>query len=81
MPAPRAPSALVQLALQLVHFFAIVLWVAAGLALVAGMPQLTVAIAVVVVLNGVFAFAQEYRAERAGARLARPAAAPGAGGA
>ena len=70
MPAPRAPSALVQLALQLVHFFAIVLWVAAGLALVAGMPQLTIAIAVVVVLNGVFAFAQEYRAERAGARLA-----------
>ncbi|WP_404389153.1 HAD-IC family P-type ATPase [Humibacillus xanthopallidus] len=70
MPTPRAPSALVQLGLQLVHFFAIVLWVAAGLALVAGMPQLTVAIAVVVVLNGVFAFAQEHRAERAGARLA-----------
>ncbi|HET7799459.1 MAG TPA: cation-transporting P-type ATPase [Humibacillus xanthopallidus] len=70
MPSPRPRSALVQLGLQMVHFFAIVLWVAAGLALVAGMPQLAVAIAVVVVLNGVFAFAQEYRAERAGARLA-----------
>jgi magnesium-transporting ATPase (P-type) len=70
VPTPRPPSALVQLGLQMVHFFAIVLWVAAGLAFVAGMPQLTLAIAVVVVLNGVFAFAQEYRAERAGARLA-----------
>ena len=70
MPSPRPPSPLVQLGLQMVHFFALVLWVAAGLAFVAGMPQLTIAIIVVVVLNGVFAFAQEYRAERAGARLA-----------
>jgi len=52
------------------HFFAVLLWVAALLALLAGMPQLAIAIAVVVVLNGVFAFAQEYRADRAGARLA-----------
>ena len=70
MPSPRPPSPLVQLGLQMVHFFALVLWLAAGLAFVAGMPQLTIAIIVVVVLNGVFAFAQEYRAERAGARLA-----------
>ncbi|MGZ4640230.1 MAG: cation-translocating P-type ATPase [Actinomycetes bacterium] len=45
------------------------LWSAAILALVAGMPALAVAIAVVVVLNGVFSFAQEYRADRAAARL------------
>ncbi|GAA1636182.1 cation-transporting P-type ATPase [Nonomuraea maheshkhaliensis] len=54
---------------ELVHFFALMLWVAAGLALLAGMPQLAVAIAVVVLLNGVFAFAQEYRADQAGRRL------------
>ena len=34
------------------------------------MPQLSIAIVVVVLLNGVFAFVQEYRADRAGARLA-----------
>jgi calcium-translocating P-type ATPase len=45
------------------------LWIASVLAIVAGLPQLAVAIAIVVVLNGVFAFAQEYRAERAAERL------------
>jgi magnesium-transporting ATPase (P-type) len=54
---------------QLVHFFALLLWVAAGLALLAGLPELAVAIAVVVVVNGVFAFAEERGAERAAARL------------
>ena len=47
----------------------ILLWVAAGLAAIAGMPQLAVAIAVVVLINGVFAFIQEHRAERAADRL------------
>ena len=41
------------------------LWVAGVLALVAGLPQLGVAIFVVIVVNGVFAFVQEQRAERA----------------
>jgi calcium-translocating P-type ATPase len=59
----------VLLARQLIHFFAVMLWVAAGLALLAGMPQLGIAIAIVVVLNGVFAFVQEYRADQAGERL------------
>jgi magnesium-transporting ATPase (P-type) len=54
---------------QMVHFFALLLWVAGGLALVAGMPQLGAAIFGVVVINGCFAFAQEYRAERAASRL------------
>ena len=70
IPAARSEPAVLQLLRQMVHFFALTLWVASGLALVGGMPQLAVAIAVVVVLNGVFAFVQEYRAERAGARLA-----------
>lgn len=54
---------------QLVHFFAAMLWVAGGLAILAGMPQLGFAIFVVIVLNGLFAFLQEYRAEKAGERL------------
>jgi calcium-translocating P-type ATPase len=54
---------------QFVHFFALMLWVAAGLAFVAGLPELTVAIVAVIVLNGSFAFVQEYRAERAARRL------------
>jgi magnesium-transporting ATPase (P-type) len=57
------------LAGQMVHFFALMLWVASVLAYIAGMPQLSVAIVVVIVLNGLFAFAQEYRAERAAERL------------
>jgi magnesium-transporting ATPase (P-type) len=50
---------------QLFHFFAVMLWVAAGLAAVAGLPQLSVAIALVVVLNAMFAYAQERRADHA----------------
>ncbi|HEY3500181.1 MAG TPA: cation-transporting P-type ATPase, partial [Polyangiaceae bacterium] len=38
-------------------------------AVAAGMAELGVAIALVVVINGVFAFAQEYRADRAAQRL------------
>jgi len=49
---------------QLVHFFALMLWVAGVLALVAGMPELAIAIFVVVLVNGAFAFVQESRAER-----------------
>ena len=51
------------------HFFALLLWAAAALAFVGGLPQLGVAIAIVVVLNGVFAFVQEYRADRAAEAL------------
>ena len=58
-----------RLAGHLVEFFAVMLWVAAALALVAGMAQLSIAICVVVVLNAAFSFAQEYRAERAAAKL------------
>ncbi len=51
------------------HFFAILLWIAGGLALIAGMPQLGIAIFAVIVINGIFAYAQEARAERATERL------------
>lgn len=69
LPAPKRRNPLVTLGGQMIHFFALMLWAAAGLALLAGMPALAIAIVVVVVLNGAFSFAQEYRADRAAERL------------
>ena len=46
------------------HLMAILLWVAGAMAFVAGMPQLGVAVWLVVLLNGAFSFWQEYKAER-----------------
>ncbi len=65
IPSARGRSGLRTLLSQFVHFFALLLWAAAVLAFVAGMPQLGAAIAVVIVINGVFAHVQESRAERA----------------
>jgi calcium-translocating P-type ATPase len=69
LPAAEGPHPVRLLVLQLTHLFALMLWLAAGLAVLAGMPQLAVAIVVVVIVNGVFAFLQEYRADQAAARL------------
>ena len=69
LPERKGRPVWLQLVGQLVHFFALMLWVAAMLSFVAGMPQLAVAIAVVIVVNGVFAFVQEHRAQRAAERL------------
>jgi magnesium-transporting ATPase (P-type) len=69
IPQPRHPAAWRRLFVEFVHFFAVMLWIAGGLAFVAGMPQLGVAIFVVVVVNGLFAFVQERRAEHATERL------------
>ena len=54
-----------QLAQQLVHPLALLLWVAAALALVSGSLTLTIAIVAVVLLNALFAFVQERQAEQA----------------
>ena len=54
---------------QFTHLLAVLLIVASLMALVAGVPALAVAIAVVVVLNAAFAFWQEYRADRSAERL------------
>jgi magnesium-transporting ATPase (P-type) len=69
LPEPRRPSALRHFGKQFTHLLAILLWVASGLALLAGQPALAAAIVVVIVLNAVFAFAQEYRADRSAERL------------
>lgn len=47
------------------HLMAVLLWVGAIVALIAQMPQLTIAIVMVNVINGVFSFWQEFRAEKA----------------
>jgi calcium-translocating P-type ATPase len=60
----RRPLAL-RLLDQLMSLFALLLWGAGVLAMVAGMPQLGWTIFAVVLLNGAFGFFQEYRAERA----------------
>ncbi|WP_310051396.1 cation-translocating P-type ATPase [Arthrobacter ginsengisoli] len=54
---------------ELTHFFAILLWCAAVLAYLAGMPQLAIAIVVVILVNGIFAYIQQERAQHAAAKL------------
>ena len=61
----KAPSHLRQIVANLVHLFALLLWAGAALALIGGLPELSVAIVVVILVNAIFAFVQEYRAERA----------------
>jgi len=69
---------LLRFAQEFTHLFAIVLWIAAALSFVAehfdpgqGMARLGLAIIGVIVINGVFSFWQEYKAERAVAALRR----------
>jgi Ca2+-transporting ATPase len=47
------------------HLMAILLWAGGVVALIARMPELAIAIWLVNVINGLFSFWQEYRAERA----------------
>jgi len=54
-----------ELGRQFTHPLALLLWAAAGLAWLAGIGAVAVAILVVIVLNAVFAFVQELQAERA----------------
>lgn len=72
----RGTPLFVRLLKEFIQFFALILWVAAGLAFVAewqdpgaGMATLGVAILGVILVNGLFSFCQEYRAEQAMAAL------------
>jgi len=71
LPQERGPGLARRMAGQLVHFFALMLWAAAILAFVGEMPQLGVAIALVVLINGGFSLAQEERAVRATRALSK----------
>jgi magnesium-transporting ATPase (P-type) len=68
----RREPVLWQFIKEFIHFFALILWLAAGLAFWAdwqdpgqGMATLAFAIVGVIVVNGIFSFWQVYRAERA----------------
>ncbi|MEP7112882.1 MAG: cation-transporting P-type ATPase [Ilumatobacteraceae bacterium] len=67
-PQHHTPVGL-QFARELVHFFALMLWVAGLLAWVAHLPQLAIAIFLVVVVNAIFSFVQEQRSDHAAQRL------------
>ncbi len=54
-----------------VHLMALMLWAAGILAFIAQMPQLGVAVWAVILINAVFSFWQEYKAERATEALKR----------
>ena len=69
---------LLSFAREFTHFFALILWLGAALAVLAehfdpgqGMARLGVAIVGVIVINGLFSFWQEYRAEQAVVALRR----------
>jgi Ca2+-transporting ATPase len=61
----EGPQWLVRFARNFTHLFALLLWAGAGLAVLGGQPPLALAIVAVIVVNAIFSFAQEYRAERA----------------
>ncbi|HXX70485.1 MAG TPA: cation-transporting P-type ATPase [Polyangiaceae bacterium] len=60
----KGPSALREFLANLVQPLELLLWAAAVLGILAQEPQLTVAIVLVILINAVFAFLEEYRAER-----------------
>lgn len=47
------------------HLMAILLWIGGVVAIIGQMPQLAIAVWLVIIINGVFSFWQEYRAEKA----------------
>jgi magnesium-transporting ATPase (P-type) len=59
LPHAKGTPWYVELIANLVHFFALLLWAAAGLAAFAGMPQLAWAIVAVILVNGLFSYWQE----------------------
>ncbi|MFA7325010.1 MAG: HAD-IC family P-type ATPase, partial [Candidatus Nanopelagicales bacterium] len=69
IPQPRRRSLPRRFLDQFIHFFALLLWGAAVLAAIARLPQVSIAIVSVIIVNALFAFIQESRADRAADRL------------
>ena len=65
--AARREPWYLKLVRNLFSFFAILLWIAALLCFIPGvdLPQLGIAILTVILINGLFAFLQEYKSDRA----------------
>jgi potassium/sodium efflux P-type ATPase len=61
----KKTSLLLKFVSNFTHLMAILLWVGGFVALIARMPELTIAIWLVNVINGAFSFWQEFRAEKA----------------
>lgn len=67
----KRQSVFLKLAANFTHLMALLLWVGGIVALIAQLPQLAVAIWLVNIINGIFSFWQEYRAEKATEALRR----------
>jgi len=61
----KKESSLIVLLSNFTHLMAILLWGAGAIAIMAGMPQLGIAVWLVNVINGLFSFWQEHRASKA----------------
>jgi Ca2+-transporting ATPase len=62
---PQRRSLVARLIGNFTHLMALLLWIGGGIAVVAGLGELAVAIWLVNLINGLFSFWQEYKAERA----------------
>lgn len=65
LPEPLRTPWYREFAANFLHFFAILLWIGAALAWLAGSPQVSLAIIAVIGVNGIFSYWQQYQAERA----------------
>jgi Ca2+-transporting ATPase len=61
----RGKSLFVKFISNFTHLMAILLWVGGAVGFIARLPELGIAIWMVNIINGVFSFWQEYRAEKA----------------
>ena len=67
----KGPPAINKFLANFYHLFAVLLWVGAVLSFVAGLPELGWAIIAVIIINAVFSFWQEHKAEEATEALKR----------
>lgn len=56
---------------QFIHLFALLLWVGSALSFIANMPELGWAIIAVIIINAIFSFWQEFKADKATEALKR----------